>query len=139
MFNNIGKKIKTLSKILCWVGVGVFAIFGIVLMAMDEDYIPYAMLSIMVGPVLSWVCSFFMYGFGELIDKTMDIERHMRGEAAPAPTYAPAAPVAPAAPAPTYAPTAPVAPAAPTRNDKLDALRAKGLISEEEYNALITK
>lgn len=76
MFDDIGSKIKGLAKVLCWVGIVVSVIMGIVVMCIENpiDYDSYLILPgllIMVfGSLLSWVSSFFVYGFGQLIENS---------------------------------------------------------------------
>ena len=69
MFDNIGEKIKTLAKVLCWVGIGLSVIIGI--NAMDYSASS-GVLIIFIGSLISWVSSFFSYGFGELIERTAE-------------------------------------------------------------------
>ena len=80
MYDNIGGKIKGLAKATFIVEAIAAVITGIVLMCIDEDLILYGILSLIVGPVLAWISSWLLYGFGELIDKVSDIERNTRGE-----------------------------------------------------------
>ena len=70
MFENIGKKIKTLAKVVCWVGIVGSVIGGIGMCAMDEDMIMMGLGTIVGGSLLSWIGSFFTYGLGELIDNS---------------------------------------------------------------------
>lgn len=86
MFDNIGKKIKSLAKVLCWIGIIAYVIIAIILFILSEEVfwrepelcITLGFIFLIVGPLMSWINSFFMYGFGELIDKTCDIERNTR-------------------------------------------------------------
>lgn len=94
MFNNIGKKIKTLAVVLFIIMlIGVF-VFGLLVMIYGTSAIPGAnrrdlffanSASVLVGIViwcfgflLSWIGSFFLYGFGELIDKTAENAKYTR-------------------------------------------------------------
>lgn len=70
MFDNIGNKIKTLSKLLCYVGMAVCIIAGIVVATIDEDLILIGVLVAVVGSALSWVNSFLLYGFGQLVENS---------------------------------------------------------------------
>lgn len=70
MFDNIGGKIKTLAKVVCWIGIIACIITGIVLMATDEDLILVGILTVVVGSLLSWVSSFILYGFGQLVENS---------------------------------------------------------------------
>ncbi len=73
MFDNIGGKIKTLASVICVVGIIASVILAIALWTQNDRYNPTVALGFGVligGGVASWVGSFFMYGFGELIEET---------------------------------------------------------------------
>lgn len=124
MFDNIGKKIKSLASVLCWVGIIAYVITAIImfiLSSMDDGnglFIGLGFAFLIVGPLLSWVSSFFMYGFGELIDRACDIERNTRGGETKSVAQAKVE---------------------TERTDKLERLRSQGLITEEEYRQAISK
>jgi len=141
VFNNIGRKIKTLAVVLFWImmilGVLGSLIGGISMIATtgryDDTGVVFGILIIIFGSgfafLFSWIGSFFMYGFGQLIDDSeinrqtnQQILRKLESGSAPTapnpepyrsttnpegfrPAYRPAAPVPP---------TAPVRPAAPS-------------------------
>ena len=73
MFTNIGKKIKTLAQVICWLGIIGSVISGFGLMATEDDLIGIGVLVMVLGALFSWIGSFFLYGFGELIDQTQMI------------------------------------------------------------------
>ena len=79
MYDNIGKKIKVLTKILTGSAIVLsFATcFILALNSSGGDTAKYLIAAPIIAVVI-WVSSFFMYGFGELIDKTCDIERNTR-------------------------------------------------------------
>ncbi len=70
MYTNIGGKIKTLAKIVCYLGIIGSVIYGIWFYNTYYSVRNMGILIVIGGPLLSWVSSFFMYGFGELIEKT---------------------------------------------------------------------
>ena len=80
MFDNIGGKIKTLAKVLCWIGIIASLVFAIVLWSQNNQYdyvtrartntIGTGLIVLVIGCLGSWMGSFFMYGFGELIEET---------------------------------------------------------------------
>lgn len=79
MFDNIGTKIKSLAKIVCWVGIIITVIAGIVMLASGNDISsPIGLVLIVAGPIGSWISSFFVYGFGELIEKTTEIAENTK-------------------------------------------------------------
>lgn len=124
MFENIGKKIKGLAKFVCWLGIIASVIGAIICFALadefysqEELFITYGFILLIVGPLSSWISSFFTYGFGELIDKTGNIEKYIRASR-----------------------TDTVAKIEKEEKlDRLANLRAQGLISEEEYQNLVAK
>lgn len=87
MFHNIGGKIKTLAKVICWVGIALSIVLGLVLFITISVYQPVigAIVGMMVaiptallGALLSWIGSFRLYGYGEMIELTAKIERNTK-------------------------------------------------------------
>lgn len=75
MFNNISDKIKFIARVLCGVGIAVFALGGIgyILSGIENGDTGEAALGfvfLIFGPALSWVWSCMLYGFGQLIENT---------------------------------------------------------------------
>lgn len=86
MFNNIGHKIQVLAKVLCWIGIVFWAITGIALIAggssmtyqlngayvraSNGSSIVAGILTIVFGVLFSWIGSFLLYGFGQLVEDT---------------------------------------------------------------------
>ncbi len=68
MFENIGGKIKTLAKVLMWIGIIGFVIYGIVMIS--EEQVLLGFLIIAIGGLSSWVSSFVLYGFGQLVENS---------------------------------------------------------------------
>ena len=77
MFQNIGKKIKTVAIVIMIVGIvlsvlgGLFAFWGGYL---GFDFITALVSFIMIaslGILFSWLSVFILYGFGELVDQSM--------------------------------------------------------------------
>jgi hypothetical protein len=76
MFENIGKKIKSLVVIITSIEFVLFIIAGIALIIADNF-----LLGILVGGLgclFAWLTSFFMYAFGEIVDKVQCIEENAR-------------------------------------------------------------
>ncbi len=70
MFNNIGKKIKTLT-VVCFVLVLIgVVVYGVVLMVTLRRQAWIGLLVIAGGFLACWISSFFLYGFGELIESS---------------------------------------------------------------------
>ena len=115
MYSNIGGKIKGLAKVLFWLEAIASVIVGLVLV---EDTEGLSLLLAIAGVLVAWVSAWFLYGFGEIIDKLCDIERNTRGgerksEAQSKVDY--------------------------ERISKIEKLRSQGLITEEEYQQAISK
>ena len=72
MFNyeNIGNKIKGLAQMAFVVETIAAVITGFTLMATDEDLILYGLLVLIAGPIIAWVSSWLLYGFGQLIENS---------------------------------------------------------------------
>ena len=91
MFDNIGKKIKSLAQIVCWIGIIAYVIFGILLIASSRRIgLPggtlIGIVVIGLGVFASWLGSIFTYGFGELIDTNQEIAQRIKeAKSAPAP------------------------------------------------------
>lgn len=96
MFNNIGHKIQVLAKVLCWIGIICWVITGIALMAggssmtyqlngayvraSNGSSIVAGILTIVFGVLLSWIGSFLLYGFGQLVEDTHAIRANTEGK-----------------------------------------------------------
>ena len=80
MWNNIGKKLKGLAMAMCILETIGGVITGIVMMVDGGDEeILIGFLIMALSFFVAWVSSWFLYGFGELVDKVTDIERNTRG------------------------------------------------------------
>lgn len=73
MYDNIGRKIKVLAKAGFIIETILTVIVGSALAVCGEDL---GMLILFGGPIIAWLSSWLLYGFGELIDKTCDIARN---------------------------------------------------------------
>lgn len=82
MFNNIGGKIKTLAKVICWIGIICSCIVGLNMMSRstyldwageqhtDASYLIYGLLIAAAGSFVSWLSTLTLYGFGQLIENS---------------------------------------------------------------------
>ena len=88
MFNNIGKKIKITAKVFCWIGIILSVAGGVgLIIAGFSGMLPQAS-SIMtilggigtalLGSLASWIGSFLMVGFGELVENSAEIAASTR-------------------------------------------------------------
>ena len=93
MYNNIGKKIKTVANVLAVVGIVISIILGIVFfMAWSgilnafsdksafDSYARNSLSGLVIGFLIagggsfvSWISNFLLYGYGELIDCAQDV------------------------------------------------------------------
>ncbi len=115
MYDKIGSKIKGLAKVIFIVEAIVTVITGIALISSDVDI---GILVIALGPIIAWVSSWLLYGFGELIDKACDIEHNTRSGEGKSEAQAKMDYI---------------------RTGKIEKLRSQGLITEEEYQQAIFK
>ena len=82
MFEDIGKKLKDLAKVLFVLGCIASVIGAIALWGQNNEYTPTILPGIGVlvgGLVCAWISSAFVYGFGELIDRAGSIDRKLGG------------------------------------------------------------
>ncbi len=70
MFDDIGRKIKALASVLCWVGIIVSVIYGIVLMIQGKLFVATGITVLLLGSLFSWIGSFTLYGFGEMVENS---------------------------------------------------------------------
>lgn len=68
MFSNIGGKIKVATKVCCWIMIALFVIVGITLIA--SGLALYGIVFLIAGPLSTWISSFVLYGFGELVENS---------------------------------------------------------------------
>ena len=72
MFDNIGEKIKGLAKVMFIIMSIISIVVGLVVLA--EELIGLSLFLIFICPILSWIGSWILYGFGELITNTSEIK-----------------------------------------------------------------
>ena len=75
MFDDIGGNIKVLAKIQFCIGAVMFCIAGISTIYIGN--IMAGVLMIVLGILGSWIATFFVYGFGELIESTVSLNRNV--------------------------------------------------------------
>ena len=100
MFRNAGRKIKVLAKIFFWIGVVFDVLVGISIMFGSQLFLSFmketqgftqqvemnsvgwiitGAIVLIVSLLSTWISSLLVYGFGELIDNTMRINRKLSG------------------------------------------------------------
>ena len=78
MFKNIGGKIKGLATVICWIGIIISIIVGIVFFieagnagrSRRTTAIITGVGTIVGGSLVSWIGSFLLYGFGQLVENS---------------------------------------------------------------------
>ena len=70
MFDNIGGKIKTLAKVVCWIGIIASCLCGIILIGINTNTAFIGFMVLIVGSFSSWIGSFMTYGLGQLIENS---------------------------------------------------------------------
>lgn len=78
MYNNIGGKIKGLSKTVAVLEAVMAVIIGSIMMFADEDMLGAGVLVLAIGCLAAWISSWLLYGFGEIIEKVCSIEENTR-------------------------------------------------------------
>lgn len=83
LYGNVGGGIKLLAVISFFVEAFAAMASGVSLVlksVFDGEliYILYGFLLILLGPIVAWIGSWFMYAFGELVEKTVLNEKHTR-------------------------------------------------------------
>ena len=106
MFENIGEKIKTLALVTTWVGIITSILSGFILLIGGAVE---GLLIMILGSLGSWIGSFVLYGFGQLITNTDAIAAAAANKGRD-PQYPPVAQSVPAATPRAYPPQ-PAAPA----------------------------
>ena len=146
MFNNVGKKIMILAKILCWVGMLGGAITGLVFCIVDDGYYIALGLPLLFGsPILFWIGSWWLYSWGELCDNVSDmlyysymIANKTDSKDSSTPSKNLPVSVKKSYTGQNVCGQKPVL-SFESKNIKIKELLEKGLITQDEYNAMINK
>lgn len=75
MFSNIGGKLKKFAVVFTYLGIIISVIYGFVLISQDDDLILPGVLTVFLGSLGSWICSLFLYAFGQLVQNTDKLVR----------------------------------------------------------------
>lgn len=76
MYKGIGGKIKTLAGVITCIGILLSIVSGVTLMVLD--YVVAGIFVMLAGFLFSWVSTFILYGFGQMVensDKLVAIEK----------------------------------------------------------------
>ncbi len=80
MFYNIGEKIQGLATFIATIGIIISIIAGVGFLAQGGAGVIIGLIIAVVGSLASWIGSFLLYGFGELISNTQQIIENTRPE-----------------------------------------------------------
>lgn len=70
MYDNIGSKIKTLAQVVFIIMAVISIISGVLILFIVNYGFIIGILTAGIGVLLSWVGTFFLYGFGQLIENS---------------------------------------------------------------------
>ena len=72
MFSNVGGKIQVLAKVLFVIGIVASVGWGLTVFRSYRggEAIFFGILSILIGALSSWVGSWFLHGFGEIVENS---------------------------------------------------------------------
>ncbi len=73
MFEDVGKKIKSLAKVMFIICEAASVIGAIAMWSTEEAFI-YGLLILIVGSLSAIISAWFLYGFGEIIDSLCSIQ-----------------------------------------------------------------
>lgn len=74
MFDDVGSKIKTASKVIFFFQIVCFIIIGSIMISIDDDLTFAGICVMLAGIFIGWFSSILVYGFGELVDRTKRID-----------------------------------------------------------------
>lgn len=77
LFDRIGEKMKTLATVITIIGISGTVLAGCALI-IDYKAVLLGIVVIVVGILVSWISSWTLYGFGEIIEKLCEIAENTR-------------------------------------------------------------
>lgn len=86
MFSNIEKKIKTLAKVLTWIGIVASVLAGLmfIIAGLSQDAggagVALGVLMMVLGSLGAWISSMALYAFGQLVEDTKATRELMEDE-----------------------------------------------------------
>lgn len=85
MYHNVGGKIKTLAKIVFWLGTIACVIIGVAMIVQatqyrytNEELLIGGIAIIIVGILSSWLSTLFTYAFGQLVEDNESMRYELR-------------------------------------------------------------
>ena len=81
MYKNVGRTIKILAKVLFGVGIGISVLIWMVCLFkgasehndLSDAFMVVGIATLILGSLASWVNSILLYGFGSLVENSMEI------------------------------------------------------------------
>ena len=73
MYSHIGRKIMVVAKIFAWIGIVASVVGGLAMMAMNSDLVIPGIVLAVLGSLMSWINSFLLCGFGQLVDNSDEL------------------------------------------------------------------
>ena len=70
MFNDIGNTLKSIAKLFCIIGIIASFILSVAMCKINDALFLIGLATFLIGALLSWVFSAFLYGFGQLVDNS---------------------------------------------------------------------
>ena len=125
MYNEIGKKIKLLAKIMFYT-LAIVPIVGSLIIV--DSWNALGIILVLLCPLFAWLSSLGLYGLGEIIDKLCDIEKNTRRDSSTT--------------IDTRTAENNDTQSAPINNERIakaSKLFSDGLITKEEYDAAVLK
>ena len=77
MYDNIGNKIKILAKVTFVLGA-IASVIGAICLFFNDAHILLCIITAVACSLFSWISTWLLYGFGEIIDKLCDIEKNTK-------------------------------------------------------------
>ena len=77
LYQNIGEKIKSMAKAMFFVEAVASIILGLIIIG-EEVFVwnaTFGVITLIAGPIIAWVSSLITYGFGELVEKVVSIDK----------------------------------------------------------------
>ena len=76
MYKNIGHKIKNLAQVIFVLEALATVIWGLSIASSDNGRAPFGLFIAIAGPLVSFISSWFVYGFGEIIETLQKIREN---------------------------------------------------------------
>ena len=87
MYKNVGKKIQTVAKVFAWIGIIIFLLIGAIVLyaglnSSSANVSAYGILLLVIAPIVVWLSSLTMVGFGKLVQTSEETKAEVEKLAA---------------------------------------------------------